>query len=54
MTKIRNFFKDDSGATMVEYGLMVTGIAIAVIGGVTLMGQSLSALFLGLAPTIHL
>jgi hypothetical protein len=28
MEKIRNFFKDDSGATMVEYGLMIALIAV--------------------------
>ena len=28
MEKMRNFFKDESGATMVEYGLMVALIAV--------------------------
>ncbi len=31
MEKMRNFFKDESGATMVEYGLMVALIAVACI-----------------------
>ena len=54
MEKIRNFFKDESGATMVEYALLVTLIAIAAIGGITALGGSLQAMFEGVAPQIHL
>jgi pilus assembly protein Flp/PilA len=41
MERIRNFFKDDSGATMVEYGLMVALIAVVCIGIVTTLGTNL-------------
>ena len=37
--------KDEKGATAVEYGLMVGLIAVAIIGGVTLLGGKLLALF---------
>ncbi|TPG19243.1 Flp family type IVb pilin [Pedococcus bigeumensis] len=37
--------RPDHGATAVEYGLMVALIAIVIIGGVALFGQSVSALF---------
>jgi pilus assembly protein Flp/PilA len=53
MEKVRNFFKDDSGATIVEYGLLVTFIAMAVIAGITLLGTNLSAMFNSVAPQIH-
>ena len=35
----------DEGATAVEYGLMVSLIAVAIIGTVTLLGTTLSGLF---------
>jgi Flp pilus assembly pilin Flp len=37
--------RDDRGATAVEYGLMVTLIAVVIIGGVTAFGSSVKALF---------
>jgi pilus assembly protein Flp/PilA len=53
MERIRNFFKNDSGATMVEYGLMVSLIAVACIIAVTLLGTNLSAMFTGVAGQVH-
>ena len=43
--KIKNFLKDEEGATAVEYGLMVALIAVVIIGAVTLLGQSTSDKF---------
>ena len=37
--------RDDEGATAVEYGLMVSLIAVAIIATVTLLGTTLSGLF---------
>lgn len=37
--------KEEKGATAVEYGLMVTLIALAIIITVTLLGTTLSNLF---------
>lgn len=37
--------KDEKGATAVEYGLLVSLIAIAIIGAVFLLGGTLSDLF---------
>jgi len=42
---ISKFVKDEDGATMVEYGLMVALIAVVLIAIVTLVGQSLSGMF---------
>lgn len=39
------FLKDESGATAIEYGLIATGIAIAIIGAVTGVGTQLKATF---------
>ena len=32
MERIKNFFKDESGASAVEYGLLVSLIAVVIIG----------------------
>jgi pilus assembly protein Flp/PilA len=45
MERIKNFFKDESGASAVEYGLLVALIAVVIIGAVTLLGTSLSDKF---------
>ncbi len=45
MKKLINFFKDEEGATAVEYGLMVSLIAVVIIGAVTLVGGNLNTIF---------
>ena len=45
LTSLKNFLRDDEGATMVEYGLMVALIAVVCIAAVTLMGQGISGMF---------
>jgi pilus assembly protein Flp/PilA len=42
---IARFVKDESGATAIEYGLIATGIALAVIAAVNGVGSSLSTTF---------
>jgi pilus assembly protein Flp/PilA len=36
---------DESGATAIEYGLIATGIAIAIIAAVNGTGSALSSMF---------
>jgi pilus assembly protein Flp/PilA len=45
MNKVIGFFKDESGATMVEYGLMVALIAIAALTAVNTLGGNVSTTF---------
>jgi pilus assembly protein Flp/PilA len=45
MERIKNFFKDESGASAVEYGLLVALIAVVVIGAVTIIGTKLNETF---------
>ena len=52
MKKLINFFKDEEGATAVEYGLMVALIAVVIIGAVTLLGQNVSGKFQETATAI--
>ncbi len=42
---MRNFFRDESGATAIEYGLIAALIAVAIIASVRLVGTDLSTLF---------
>lgn len=42
---LRKFISDESGATMVEYGLMVALIAIVAIAAVTFLGEQVSTTF---------
>jgi pilus assembly protein Flp/PilA len=37
--------RDDSGATAVEYGLLVGLIAVVIIGAVTLFGAKIAGIF---------
>ncbi|MGY3532445.1 MULTISPECIES: Flp family type IVb pilin [Bradyrhizobium] len=42
---VSRFVKDESGATAIEYGLIATGIAIAIIAAVNGVGSKLSTTF---------
>jgi pilus assembly protein Flp/PilA len=46
MTKaIKTFMKDESGATAIEYGLIASLIAVAIIGALALLGTGLTNIF---------
>lgn len=46
MTKfVTRFMKDESGATAIEYGLIVALIAVVIITAVSTVGTSLSTQF---------
>ncbi|GJD62120.1 Flp family type IVb pilin [Methylobacterium frigidaeris] len=45
MTKLKRFVSDESGATAIEYGLIATLIAIAVIVAAKAVGTNLAAQF---------
>lgn len=42
---VGRFVRDERGATMVEYGLLVALVAVAVIGAVTTLGGSITTFF---------
>jgi pilus assembly protein Flp/PilA len=39
---IKDFFKDESGASAVEYGLLVALIAVAIIAGANALGGAVN------------
>jgi pilus assembly protein Flp/PilA len=50
---VRRLVKDESGATAVEYGLMVALIAAVIITAVTYLGTSTSTKFSTVANAIN-
>jgi pilus assembly protein Flp/PilA len=45
MERIKNFFEDESGASAVEYGLLVALIAVGLIGAMTGLKNSIATSF---------
>jgi pilus assembly protein Flp/PilA len=43
---------DDSGATMVEYGLLVAFVAIVALVGIKVIGSHLSTMFSAVATSV--
>ena len=49
MSTIKRFFRDESGATAIEYGLIAAGISVAIITVVGSLGTSLNTTFTSVA-----
>ena len=45
MSTILRFFRDEEGATAIEYGLIAAGISVAIITVVGSLGSGLNATF---------
>jgi len=45
MSLISRFFRDETGATAIEYGLIAAGISIAIIAVVAGLGTKLDSTF---------
>ena len=48
----KRFFGDESGASMVEYGLLVALIAVVCITAVALIGTNLNIVFQNVADAL--
>ena len=46
------FVRDESGATAIEYGLIATLIAVAIIAGAGALGTKLNAVFNGISTQL--
>ncbi|GAK45338.1 putative Flp/Fap pilin component [Tepidicaulis marinus] len=51
---VTKFFKDESGATAIEYSLLAAGMAVAVIAAVGAFGDSLATFFGQIAGKLQL
>ncbi len=45
LTKVKAFILDEEGASAVEYGLLIAGIAVAVLAAIYGIGTSLNTKF---------
>lgn len=52
MTKIRNFLRNNKGATAIEYGLIAALIAVAAIAAMSGLGNSLKSTFGNVSSTL--
>lgn len=46
---VESFLRDESGATVVEYGLITALIAVGIIAGATAIGVAINSSFQGIA-----
>jgi len=52
MSIFRNFIKDESGATAIEYGLIAALVSVAIIGMLTTLGANLTTTFQSVADQL--
>ena len=51
-THVVTFFKDESGATAIEYGLIAALVSIAAIAALTSLGSSLTTIFTSVGTSL--
>ncbi len=47
------FFRSEEGATAIEYGLIASLIAVAIVGVLSTLGTNLSAVFTTVSGNLH-
>jgi pilus assembly protein Flp/PilA len=52
INSFKSMIRDEEGATMVEYGLLVAFIAIVALVGVKTLGLNLNAMFGAVATSV--
>ena len=52
-TQFRQFVRDESGATAIEYGLIASLIALVIIGAVSAIGNKLTGTFNEVTSNLH-
>jgi pilus assembly protein Flp/PilA len=53
MSTMLRFFKDESGATAIEYGLIAALISVVIIAALTQIGTGLNEKFLEIAGKLN-
>jgi pilus assembly protein Flp/PilA len=51
-TKVKTFMLDEEGASAVEYGLLVAGIAVVVMASIYLIGTNLNTKYQAVATQL--
>ncbi len=52
MLSIRHFIRNEEGATAIEYGLIASLIAVAIVAALTALGGSLSGVFTTISTSL--
>jgi pilus assembly protein Flp/PilA len=52
LDNVMSMIRDEDGATMVEYGLLVSLIAMVALVAVTVLGKNLSTLYSNVASSV--
>jgi len=52
MEATSNLWQDESGASAVEYGLLVALVAVVIIGAVTTLGHTISNMFTSVSNSV--
>jgi pilus assembly protein Flp/PilA len=53
MQRVRNFVRGEDGATAIEYALLASMIALAIVAGVELMGTQLSTAYVQIGNALN-
>lgn len=53
MSKFLKLFREEEGATAIEYGLIAALIAVAAIGAMTSVGQKLNSTFNNVSSSLN-
>jgi pilus assembly protein Flp/PilA len=53
MRSLRDFVRDDGGATAIEYAMIASGIAGAVIAAVMPLGTSLNGIYMTVSTSLN-
>ena len=48
-SRLRRFLRDDGGATAIEYALIASGIAVAIIAAVIALGTTVTGMYTSVA-----
>jgi len=49
---IKNFLRDETGATAIEYGLIASLIAVAIVAGAGALGGGLNTMFTNISTSL--
>jgi pilus assembly protein Flp/PilA len=52
LTTLRSMLREEDGATMVEYGLLVALIALVALGAIQTLGINLSSMFTNVGTSL--
>jgi pilus assembly protein Flp/PilA len=52
MTKLRNFLRDENGATAIEYGLIAACISVAILLAIQTVGTNLNNTFTNVSTAL--